>query len=166
MNQIIGYLDNKSIGYLDTFLPDNVDVNIPNKYPEFSRRLIQIWKDCDVAPKNQTQLSKWLGFAQPTVNNWINGNALPGLETAVNLANKFGCNPIWLITGKGNKEMDKVEIQPSPLLDKFNQLCPEQQQIIELMVDQLSNKPKSSENKENKPLTARPENVGGGGEPA
>ena len=157
MNQIIGYLDNKSIGYLDTFLPDNVDVNIPNKYPEFSRRLIQIWKDCDVAPKNQTQLSKWLGFAQPTVNNWINGNALPGLETAVNLANKFGCNPIWLITGKGNKEMDKVEIQPSPLLDKFSQLCPEQQKEVTEFINF-----KLSQNKEIKPLTARPENVGGG----
>lgn len=161
MNQIIGYLDNKSIGYLDTFLPDNVDVNIPNKYPEFSRRLIQTWKDCDVAPKNQTQLSKWLGYAQPTVNNWINGNALPGLETAVNLANKFGCNPIWLITGKGNKEMDKVEIQPSPLLDKFNQLCPEQQKEVTEFINF-----KLSQNNTNKNLTPRPENVGGGGEPA
>jgi hypothetical protein len=157
MQQIIGYLDNKSIGYLDIFLTDNIDMTVSNKYPEFSRRLIHLWKECDVAPKNQTQLSKWLGFAQPTVNNWINGNALPGLETAVNLANKFECNPIWLITGKGNKEMDKVEMPSSPLLDKFNSLCAEQQKEVNEFIDF-----KLSQNNPNKPLTARSENVGGG----
>ena len=161
MRQIIGYLDNKSIGYLDMFLLDNVEMNIPTKYPEFSKRLIHIWKDCDLAPKNQTQLSKWLGFAQPTVNNWLNGNALPGLETAVNLANKFGCNPIWLITGKGNKDVDSVEIPSSPILDKFNQLCPDQQREVTDFINF-----KVSQKTDKTPLTTPVENVGGGGKPA
>ena len=133
-------------------------MNIQSKYPEFSNRLNQVWKECVEAPSNQTHLSKWLGFAQPTVNNWINGNALPGLETAVNLANRFGCNPIWLITGKGNKGMNNVNASSSPILDKFNQLCPDQQREVTEFIDfKLSQKPA------NKPLTAQPENVGGGG---
>ena len=109
MKQIIGYLDNKSIGYLDSALPENIDMNNPAKYPEFSKRLSQVWRECKGAPEKQTQLAKWLGFAQPTVNNWINGNALPGLETAVMLANKFDCNPIWLITGNGSKYLSEEE---------------------------------------------------------
>jgi hypothetical protein len=44
----------------------------------------------------------------------------------------------------------------SPLLDKFNQLCPDQQREVTEFIDfKLSQKPA------NKPLTAQPENVGG-----
>ena len=160
MKQIIGYLDNKSIGYLDADLSDNESMSDIVKYPEFSKRLAQVWLECQDAPKNQTQLAKWLGFAQPTVNNWINGNALPGLETAVTLANKFDCNPIWLITGNGSKYLEDIS-KASPLLEKFNALLPDQQKIIELMLDQLSQN--NPQNKQNNPLTPPVQNVGGGG---
>ena len=154
---IIGYSGKKSTGDSDIFFNDNRVM----KHSEFSERLNRIWKECSDAPTNQTQLAKWLGFAQPTVNDWINGKGMPGIENAIKIAEKFNVCVEWFITGKGLKRT--TDKQPSsPLLDKFNQLCPEQQQIIELMVDQLSNKPKSSENKENKPLTSL-DNRGGGG---
>jgi DNA-binding XRE family transcriptional regulator len=159
MKQNIGYLDNKSIGYLDSLLLDNTSMSDTAKYPEFSKRLSQVWRECKGAPEKQTQLAKWLGFAQPTVNNWINGNALPGLETAVILADKFDCNPIWLITGNGSKYLKDIDnTQASPLLEKFNALLPDQQKLIELMLDQLS-----QNSTQNKPLTPPTENVGGGG---
>ena len=138
MTQIIGYMDKKTIGYLDADLSDNKSMSDTVKYPEFSKRLNQVWMESNNAPKKQTQLAKWLGFAQPTVNNWINGNALPGLETAVILAHKFDCNPIWLITGNGSKYLEGI--QSSPLIEKFNALLPEQQKVIELMLEQLSQK--------------------------
>ena len=164
MNKIIGYLDKKSIGYLDCVLFDNVRMSDQVKYPEFSKRLGIVWRECSDAPTKQTQMAKWLGFAQPTVNNWINGNALPGLDTAVNLAKRFGCNPIWLITGEGSKNLDD-EIKNyvhSPFLDKFNALQPAQQKVIDLMLDQLIQTPKTLENNTNKTLTTPTENVGGG----
>jgi DNA-binding XRE family transcriptional regulator len=154
---IIGYSGKKSTGDSDIFFNDNSVM----KHSGFSERLNRIWKECSDAPTNQTQLAKWLGFAQPTVNDWINGKGMPGIENAIKIAEKFNVCVEWFITGKGLKRATDKQ-QSSPLLEKFNQLGPDQQQIIELMVDQLSNKPKSSENKENKPLTPRPENVGGG----
>jgi plasmid maintenance system antidote protein VapI len=164
MNQIIGYLDKKSIGYLDCVLFDNVPMSDQVKYPEFAKRLGLVWRECKDAPVKQTQMAKWLGFAQPTVNNWINGNALPGLDTAVNLAKRFGCNPIWLITGEGSKNLDDEvkNYASSPFLDKFNNLQPEQQKLIDLMLDQLTKTPKITENNPNKSLTSPTENVGGG----
>lgn len=108
MRKIIGYLDKKSIGYLDDYLVNNKEMNNQSKYPEFSKRLKQVWKECAAAPSNQTQLAKWLGFAQPTVNNWINGNALPSLLTAVGLAEKLGCSTEWLLSGKGQKELTQL----------------------------------------------------------
>ena len=131
------------------------------KYSAYAARFKWAWNESE-APKTQMELAKWLDYSQPMINYWLNGEKLPSMDTAIKISEKFGVRVEWLITGKGSIRIDEIKQPSSPLLDKFNQLCPEQQQIIELMVDQLSNKPKSSENKENKPLTARPENVGGG----
>ena len=150
---IIGYSGKKSTGDSDIFFNDNRVM----KHSEFSERLNRIWKECSDAPTNQTQLAKWLGFAQPTVNDWINGKGMPGIENAIKIAEKFNVCVEWLITGKGLKRT--TDKQPSsPLLDKFNQLCPDQQKEVNDFINF-----KLSQNKENKPLTARPENVGGGG---
>ncbi len=161
MCQIIGYLDKKSIGYLDVDLSDNEGMSDTVKYPEFSKRLTQVWMGSNDAPKKQTQLAKWLGFAQPTVNNWINGNALPGLETAVILANKFDCNPIWLITGSGSKYLSE-ELKPDGYI-KVSHLSPSGQQEVEEFIRFKESQENKPENNPNKPLTPTTENVGGGG---
>ena len=131
------------------------------EYLDYAKRL----KSLQVAQgiKTQIELSAWMGFSKSIVSAWMRGEKIPTMDTALKIADMFGVCVEWLLTGKGLKRLDEIKQPSSPLLDKFNQLCPEQQQIIELMVDQLSNKPKSSENKGNKPLTARPENVKGGG---
>ena len=163
MQKIIGYLDNKSIGYLDYDLIDNIHMSNETKYPDFSRRLTQIWHECKSAPIKQTQLAKWLGFAQPTVNNWINGNALPGLETAVDLADKLGCNPIWLITGKGAKDTTSQPTNHNGYLESAN-LTPEQLQVVKLIIAQFEQTTPAKA--EHKALTSPAENVGGGGKTA
>ena len=120
---------------------DNKPMNESVKYPDFSRRLNQLWKNNKSAPRNQTQLSKWLGFAQPTVNNWLNGNALPSLDTALKLCDKFGSNPIWLITGKGPVNIgDEIA---DPLYKNIINLTVEQRQHVESLVSLLASQPAS-----------------------
>ena len=70
----------------------------------------------------------------------------------------FGVCVEWLLTGKGLKRLDEIKQPSSPLLDKFNQLDSDQQKEVNDFINF-----KLSQNKEIKPLTARPENVGGGG---
>ena len=161
LGMIIGDSYNKSIGDFYCMNIDNPYMNTNMKYPEFSKRLTNVWKGCDAAPEKQTPLAKWLGFSQPTVNDWLNGKGLPSLDTAIKLADKFGVCVEWLVTGKGQKHPNE-ESQPTNhngYLESAN-LTPEQLQVVKLMIAQFeqTNPVKA----ENKSLTYPTENVGGG----
>jgi len=130
-------------------------------YKGFAGRLKALQIECD-APKTQYKFAEWLGLSKSFVSELLRGEKLPSMDLAIILSDKFDVNIDWLMRGKGLKRATDKQ-QSSPLLDKFNQLGPDQQQIIELMVDQLSNKPKNSENNPNKPLTPDRKMWGGGG---
>ena len=106
---------------------------------------------------SQVALAEILDTSTARVNHLLTGQRNIGEKTARKFEVLLGKPSGWMDTlGAINPQ------QPSsPILDKFNQLCPDQQKIIELMMDQLSNKPKSSENNTNKALTSLDENVGG-----
>ena len=127
------------------------------KYSAYAARFKWAWNESE-APKTQMELAKWLDYSQPMINYWLNGEKLPSMDTAIKISEKFGVRVEWLITGKGSIRIDEIKQPSSPLLDKFNQLCQEQQKEVTEFINF-----KLSQNKENKPLTARPENVGGGG---
>lgn len=98
MRSIIAYSDCKSIVNSESKKAHNK----PMKYPDFSARIRELWKESS-APKVQKELAKWLGFSQPTICDWLNGEKLPSMETAIKLSVKFGCNVNWLMTGIGDK---------------------------------------------------------------
>lgn len=125
------------------------------KYPEYAARFKRAWKESKTPVKTQKELAKLLGVAQATVSDWINGEKLPSMDTALELSKKLDCCVVWLLTGNMSKHADAN--QSPPILDKFNQLCPDQQREVTEFIDfKLSQKPA------NKPLTVQPENVGGG----
>ena len=97
------------------------------KYSEYAERFKSICKESD-AQKTQKELAKWLDYSQPMINYWINGEKLPSMDTAIKIADKFGVCVEWLMTGKGSKRSN--EKPSSPILDKFNQLCPDQQREV------------------------------------
>jgi DNA-binding XRE family transcriptional regulator len=159
LNSIIGYSYKKSIG---DFCFENIEndyMNTNMKYPDFARRLSQAWKECEEAPEKQTPLAKWLGFSQPTVNDWLNGKGLPSLDTAIRLAIKFNVCAEWLVTGRGPKYPgEEVSLQH---YINVADLTDDQRALINQMVAQFT--PKITENNPNKTLTTPIENVGGGG---
>ena len=124
-------------------------------YKGFAGRLKALQIECD-APKTQYKFAEWLGLSKSFVSELLRGEKLPSMDLAIILSDKFDVNIDWLMRGKGLKRTNDKK-QPSPLLDKFNQLCPDQQKEVNDFINF-----KLSQNKENKPLTARPENVGGG----
>ena len=134
---------------------------------DFANRFSELVKSKGWGDLSRVELGKKLGVSSTCAHFYMRGERLPAIDQARMLCKLFdGISIEWLLTGKGSIRIDEIKQPSSPLLDKFNQLCPEQQQIIELMMDQLSNKPKSSENKENKPLTSLDNRGGGGGKPA
>jgi DNA-binding XRE family transcriptional regulator len=127
------------------------------KYSAYAARFKWAWNESE-APKTQMELAKWLDYSQPMINYWLNGEKLPSMDTAIKISEKFGVRVEWLITGKGSIRIDEIKQQSSPLLDKFTSLSADQQKEVNDFIDF-----KLSQNNPNKPLTARPENVGGGG---
>jgi len=132
------------------------------KYPEYAARFKRAWKELKAPIKTQKELAKVLGVAQATVSDWINGEKLPSMDTALEISEKLGCSVLWLLTGK--TETTNIElINHNGYLEQAN-LTPEQLLLIKGMIAQFeqTNPVKA----ENKSLTAPSENVGGGGKTA
>ena len=129
------------------------------KYPEYAARFKRAWKESDAPPKNQKELAMRLGCSQATVSDWVNGEKLPSMDTALDIAEKLNCCVVWLLTGK------KASLQgKEPDLQSYinvSELTNEQRELVAGMIYQLSQN--NPENNQNKPLTPTTENVGGGG---
>jgi len=78
------------------------------KYPEYAARFKKSWKESTTPVKTQKELARLLGVAQATVSDWINGEKLPSMDTAIKISNKLGCSTEWLLTGKGQKELTQL----------------------------------------------------------
>ncbi len=123
----------------------------------FAERFRQLVKEKGWDNLNRIEIGKKIGTSGACATYYMNGDRLPAIDQARTMCKIFKVNIEWFLTGNGLKRLD--DKQPSsPLLDKFNSLCAEQQKEVNEFIDF-----KLSQNKENKPLTARPENVGGGG---
>ena len=110
-------------------------------------------KKLEVKYGSQVALAEILDTSTARVNHLLTGQRNIGEKTARKFEVLLGQPSGWMDT------LDSINPQQaSPLLDKFNQLCPDQQKEVTEFINF-----KLSQNKENKPLTARPENVGGGG---
>ena len=133
------------------------DYNVPMKYKDYAARLksLQIEKGI----KTQIELSRWLGFSRSIVSEWMRGECIPSMDTAIKLAEKFECNAEWLLRGIGSKTIT----EPPTLRNTIDvtNLTPEQLQAVKLIIAQFeqTNPVKA----ENKSLTYPTENVGGGG---
>ena len=125
---------------------------------DFANRFSELVKSNGWGDLSRVELGKKLGVSSTCAHFYMRGERLPAIDQARMLCKLFdGISIEWLLTGKGSIRIDEIK-QPSPLLDKFNQLCPDQQKEVTEFINF-----KLSQNKENKPLTARPKNVGGGG---
>lgn len=125
MRNIIGDSNNNAIANSDMNLIVNRDSSFDDtidvKYPDFARRFRLMCKESN-APRTQKELAKWLGYSQPTINDWLNGNKLPSMDTAIELSTKFDCSLDWLMTGRGNTRIEEMEtiydlLDKTPLTD-------------------------------------------------
>lgn len=64
----------------------------------------------------QTALAKKYKLAQPSVRKWFTGDAMPSYETAKDLCLRSGTSYEWLMTGRGEKQVQRREA-PDPQID-------------------------------------------------
>lgn len=98
MFSIIGCSDGFAIGISNYSLRDNTGM----KYPGFARRLNELLIDAK-GHMSQAEAGKYLGVSQPTYHSWINGEAMPGMPKAIEIASKLNCCVEYLLTGNGPK---------------------------------------------------------------
>ena len=133
--------------------------NVLMKYSNYAARFKRAWKESKCPAKTQKDLAKSLGVAQATVSDWINGEKLPSMDTALDISEKLECCVVWLLTGRGSKEVNKESTDPFYALYLA---LPEMHRLtIKNLVQALSQTPVAPQN-ENKPLTEEIKNVGGG----
>ena len=130
------------------------------EYKDFAKRLKELQSEKGI--KTQIELSDWLGYSKSIVSAWMRGEKIPSMDTSIKLSDKFGCNAEWLLRGIGKKHQNEKQnfygyINVSDLPT-----------YLQKDIEDYANfkRTQNKEKTENKPLTARPENVGGGGEPA
>ena len=138
----------------ELFLIDNRTM----KYPEYASRFKKAWKELKAPIKTQKDLANKLGVAQATVSDWINGEKLPSMDTALEISEKLDCCVVWLLTGKGQKSQNGLPYLRDVI--DVTHLTPEQLTLIKGMIAQFeqTNPPKL----EQKALTAPAENAGEG----
>jgi DNA-binding XRE family transcriptional regulator len=106
------------------------------KYLAYSSRFKALWKTMPDAPKNQKELARRLDCSQATVSDWVNGEKLPSMDTAIALSNTFNCCVEYLITGKGPKTPSKL-LQHNKYMIDVSKLTDEQKKVVELMVETM-----------------------------
>lgn len=70
---------------------------------EFGRRFSILVREKYGKIPPQQELGRDLGVAQPTARSWLNGENVPGMEKAIEVAMFFGVCVEWLLTGRGAK---------------------------------------------------------------
>lgn len=145
--------DSEHYAIVNSELPliDNSDM----RYPEYASRFRWLWNESD-APKVQKELAKWLEVSQPTISDWLNGEKLPSMDTALKIADRFKCAVEYLLTGKGPVRVGTQ--YTNPLYKTIEALSPEQKREIEHYINYIA----SQSSTENKPSKDKEAVLGGG----
>ena len=93
---------------------------------EFAARLNELCDEAGLRPKyegRQVDLSRIFGVTQNGARKWLEGEALPRLTKASEIALHFGVHTEWLLTGKEPKRLgDAAPTAPRPLNAEANEL--------------------------------------------
>ena len=117
--------------------------NIFMKYPEYAARFKQAWKESRSPVKTQKELAKVLGVAQATVSDWINGEKLPSMDTALEISGKLGCCVVWLLTGKETVSVTSVNLDNYLDLSIFDENSLKMIELIRQNAVKLASQPAS-----------------------
>jgi len=128
------------------------------KYIEYAARFKRAWKESDAPAKSQKELAKLLDCSQATVSDWINGEKLPSMDTALAISKKLNCCVEWLLTGNG----PKYPGEESSIQHYINVtgITDDQRELVTQMIAQFV---KNNPENENKTLTETKDIAIGGG---
>ncbi len=105
-------------------------------YQNFGQRLKGLQQKKGI--KTQKDLATWLGFSTSIVSEWLRGEKIPSLDTAVGIAAKFGCAVEWLITGKETYSPNQTG---NPNIIDLTKYSDDQRNLIEQLLNFIDTHP-------------------------
>lgn len=106
------------------------------KHPGFAKRFREACRDNKLPPR-QKEVSKFLQTTTTTAWNYLNGEKLPSMESAIEMAGRFGVCTEWLLSGRGPKRPDSVGEGSDRYLIDISDLPPDSQVTIQEVVRTL-----------------------------
>lgn len=86
-------------------------------------------------PMSQSEFAEAIGVDRKTVSNYESGKRIPDPEVIVTLYDKWGVQPLWLLSGKGPESRGKIlSAAEIDLVEMFRYLDKEHQRSVRLTV--------------------------------
>ena len=79
----------------------------------FGQRLRRLIDESPYKGESQRRLGRTFGVSGPTVNEWLKGKKMPGIETAIRVALVLDVCVEYLLTGRGPKQPNSNVSAPS-----------------------------------------------------
>ncbi len=111
------------------------------KANEFSARLNEAMDDLGIPPRGrQMLLSRQFGISQPSAKRWLDGDNFPDTGKIVELAAWTNTSVDWLLTGRGLKHPDDLNLTPEVMatLKLLRSMQPNQQVLALKLLQALS----------------------------
>lgn len=118
-----------------SFLPKvniGLAILIAMKHQDFAERFRQACRQAD-APSTMEALGRYLGVGTTMAWNYVNGEKLPSMEKAVEMALKLGVCVEWLLTGRGPTQPPK----PSTDLLDLSELPDDAKRNLRALVESI-----------------------------
>lgn len=107
-----------------------------NVRADFATRLHELCDDMQLPPERgrQSRLAAIFRVTPNAARKWLNGEGMPELETAIEIANWADANVTWLLQGTGPKRGDRVDTKALVLNEAIEALPAEAgQQVMDFI---------------------------------
>lgn len=112
---------------------------------QFGQRFQQACRDAGL-PKSQNDLGKVLGVSGATISNYRNGEKLPSMPRAIEIATKTGVCVEWLLTGRGPKTPQSDATEGALTQMDISHLPSESRALLRALRDTLSQSTRPASN--------------------
>lgn len=76
--------------------------NAAGPYIDFGKRFSRALNESGLSGLSYKELAKKFKVTAPSIGNWINGDKLPSMDSAITIAVVTGVSVDWLMTGRGS----------------------------------------------------------------
>lgn len=103
---------------------------------DFAKRL-KILKEEFCSDMTQEEFAKWAGYSKSIISEWLRGEKVPSMNTALDLCDKFNVNLNWLMRGVDPKRESDTFINNHEPIDFIYRLNDDNYNLVKNLAEKL-----------------------------